>query len=62
MTTPSATIRERGTYRTLLPAEDWVTRAIPGGALLLAATVLSLLVVLRDWRRGPYWQILRQSQ
>src|SRR5699024_8647330 len=43
MTTPSATIRERGTYRTLLPAEDWVTRAIPGGALLLMATVLSLL-------------------
>src|SRR5699024_11229526 len=40
---PSATIREQGTYRTLLPAEDWVTRAIPGGALLLMATVLSLL-------------------
>ncbi|GAA4519271.1 Na+/H+ antiporter NhaA [Brachybacterium paraconglomeratum] len=44
MTPPSATVLERGTYRTRLPAEEWVTRAIPGGALLLVATVLALLL------------------
>ena len=43
MSTPSPTVLERGTYRTHLPFEAWVTRAIPGGALLLAATVLALL-------------------
>ncbi|MGP5412820.1 Na+/H+ antiporter NhaA [Brachybacterium paraconglomeratum] len=43
MTTTSAARREHGTFRTRLPAEEWVTRAIPGGALLLLATVLALL-------------------
>ncbi|ASK65722.1 Na+/H+ antiporter NhaA [Brachybacterium avium] len=43
MTAPSNAVREHGTYRTLRPAEAWVTRAIPGGALLLLATVLALL-------------------
>ena len=43
MTTPSTAVLERGTYRTRHPLEDWVTRAIPGGALLLMATVLALL-------------------
>lgn len=43
MTTTSAARHEHGTFRTRLPAEDWVTRAIPGGALLLLATVLALL-------------------
>ena len=43
MTAPSPSVLERGTYRTHLPVEAWVTRAIPGGALLLVATVLALL-------------------
>ena len=45
-TTPSSTAasrREHGTFRVRHPAEEWVTRAIPGGALLLLATVLALL-------------------
>jgi Na+:H+ antiporter, NhaA family len=43
MTDPSAAALERGTHRTRHPLEEWVTRAIPGGALLLLATVLALL-------------------
>lgn len=43
MTTPSSRILEHGTFRERHPLEDWVTRAIPGGALLLIATVLALL-------------------
>lgn len=42
MSTPTDAVREHGTFRTRHPLEEWVTRAIPGGALLLIATVLAL--------------------
>lgn len=44
MTSPSAAVLEHGTFRVRHPLEEWVTRAIPGGALLLVATVLALLL------------------
>lgn len=44
MTPPPATVLEHGTFRVRHPLENWVTRAIPGGALLLVATVLALLL------------------
>lgn len=43
MSTPSSTVLERGTYREHTRLEAIITRAIPGGALLLIATVLALL-------------------
>lgn len=43
MSTPSSTVLERGTYREHSRLEEIVTRAVPAGALLLIATVLSLL-------------------
>ena len=43
MTTPSPAVLEHGTFRRRHPLEEWVTRAVPGGALLLLATVLALL-------------------
>src|SRR5699024_10832303 len=43
MSTPSPTVLEHGTYREHTRLEEFVTRAIPAGALLLIATVLSLL-------------------
>ena len=44
MTSPSPAVLEHGTFRTRHPLEEWVTRAIPGGGLLLLATVLALLL------------------
>ncbi|MEE1618414.1 Na+/H+ antiporter NhaA [Brachybacterium sp. J153] len=44
MTTPPAQPSRLGTYRTYTRFEAVITRAIPGGALLLAATVLALLL------------------
>ncbi|HJG50901.1 Na+/H+ antiporter NhaA type [Brachybacterium faecium] len=44
MTSPSPAVLEHGTFRTRHPVEEWVTRAIPGGGLLLLATVLALLL------------------
>jgi NhaA family Na+:H+ antiporter len=43
MSTPSPAVLEHGTFRTRHPAEEWVTRAIPAGGLLLLATVAALL-------------------
>ena len=43
MSTPSSAVLEHGTYREHSRLEEVVTRAVPAGALLLIATVLSLL-------------------
>lgn len=43
MSTPSPAVLERGTYREHSRLEATVVRAVPGGALLLLATILSLV-------------------